>query len=234
MQRSYEAKDNMVKYFIVALLFCGILLGGSCQIFGIMSTPTRHEKKVPAEYDLAAEKGKTILVYVEQPSWLSASGNLSREVSEALEAQLKNKIKTLDKSLIGYERVSALRSESPEYYELRAREIGRRLDADMVLVAALDEYALSKVIQTEYHKGQLAGRVALIRTDDGVKVWPDSESGKVITVGFDVERGDYSTAVKRLANSFAYCTVRYLYNCPMDEFKIFDDRSGEAWQRWEQ
>jgi hypothetical protein len=85
----------------------------------------------------------------------------------------------------------------------------------------------------DYYKGRLAGRVGLFETSTGQRLWPITESGKRINVLFDVEKGGYTASSTRLLKAFAHCTTRYLYDCPVEKFKIFEDKSSNEWENWQ-
>jgi hypothetical protein len=52
-------KKQQRQYLVFCLVLAGLFIQGGCQIVGIAGSPTSHEKKIPAEYDLAAAKGRT-------------------------------------------------------------------------------------------------------------------------------------------------------------------------------
>jgi hypothetical protein len=226
---------KVIKRIVVAVAFLAILLSSGCGVFGLLGTPTQHEKKVPAEYDLAAQSDKKLLVLVNQPAWLGTSADMERRLTEAIHKHIDAKLNKKKKkiSLIPYEQIAGFNSQQSEHYVPSPAQTGRQLNADLVLYVVINEYQLTQIPRSSYYKGQLAGVAQLTDVQTGKVLWPDSMDGKSITVAFDVEQGGYEAAVARLANSFAYCTVRYFYDCPLDEFKIFDDKSHTSWQQWE-
>ena len=75
----------------------------------------------------------------------------------------------------------------------------------------------------------LGVRAALYDTVTKENLWPGTTSGKRVVVGFDVERRGPEVAVSRLVGGAARCTIRYLFDCPEDQFAISDDRSTINW-----
>ena len=205
---------------------------GGCGIIARLGTPTRHERKIPAEYGLARHKGQKILVLVNQPGWLGAQANLRYYLTDAMNKELTKKIKISPTNLVAYGELSEFRSNRPDFSLLSPVEVGTALGADMVLSVMVENYQLSEIAETGYYKGLLDAQVVLRSVATGAKLWPEAVHSKSIKVGFEVEAAGQEVAVKRLANACAYCTVRYLYDCPVDKFRIAEDRSGVGWEDW--
>jgi len=208
------------------------MISGGCQLPGILGTKTRHEKKIEAEYDLTEHIDQKILVLVEQPVYLNAGTNLRYYITDAMNRDIVRRIKIEPEMLIDYSELSNFRTSRGDFAQLSKAEVGKALGADMVLYVDIDDYQLRQMPQEGYVNGFLNGRAVLLETKGGGQVWPAGGESKTIKVGFEVENRGEDIAVKRLAMAFACCTVRYLYDCPEDEFKIFEDRSGIHWQKW--
>jgi hypothetical protein len=211
-----------------------LVLAFSCGcIVPIFTEPTRHEKKIPAEYNLAVIKDRTIVVLTENPIWANAPVSLTSQLTAELNGDLTDKIGLKSEVLIPYERLQTFRATAPDAAGLSPSELGKAVGADLVLFVEVHEFALNKTIETDYYKGMLEGRAALFDAGSGKRLWPESELGKLIRVAFDVEQGDYNEAVDRLSRAFAHCVIRYLYDCPVAKFKIFEDKSGTGWKDWQ-
>lgn len=223
---------HVINKIIVAITIFAISLCCGCGVFGLFGTPARREKKVPAEFDLKAQSEKKLLVLVNQPAWLVTSADMNRRLTTAIHEKLMDKHTTGYRNLILYEQVADYLSRQPDNYVLSPEQVGRQLGAQLVLYVVLDKYELSQVSESDYYNGLLAGRVQLVDVRMDEILWPDSANGKSIRIEFEVEKGGYETAVVRLNNSFAHCTVRYFYDCPVPQFKIFDDKSHAGWQQW--
>ncbi len=224
-----------MKYTGLIFLLLGSLFYGGCsanQLVGVIVSPTRHEKKVPAEYALGKDKGQKILVFVEQPVWLNVNTNLRSCLTAVVNKALEKKVKIKSKNLVSYNKLSEFRTNEPNFSSLDQAAVGAALGADKVLYIEVENYSLSKPGGTDYYKGFLDTFAVLIDVSGGMKVWPESEKSKRIRVGFELEERGQEIAVTRLVAASAYCIARYLYNCPVDEFKIADDRGGEGWKDW--
>lgn len=224
----------MKQQIVKVVVFSAVLACGGCGFAGLLGTPTRYEQKVKAEYNLGAHKKQKLLVLVNQPGWLDAKENLRYPLTEALGKSIAKKVKIPADSIIGYETLSQFRSSRANFSQLAPQDIGRSLGADLVLFVVVQEYSLTDMPQTNYHKGQLSAEAVLIDAATGTKLWPVSDTGRKIRVGFDAIAGDREIAVSRLADACAYCTVRYFYDCSMAKFKIAEDRSNVDWESWQQ
>jgi hypothetical protein len=211
-----------------------VFFQGGCGFVSILGTPTSREKKIPAEFDLVERTGQKILVLVNQPAYLDADVNLRYYLTEAMREGLIAKIGIRPEAIVAYDDLFEYRSTQSNFSMLSPVVVGRALGADMVLLLVVEDYQLTKMAEVDYYKGFLGAEAALFDTAAGEKLWPESAEGKSIRVGFEVAGGGREGAVERLANSCAYCTTRYFYDCPRDKFKIFDDKSSVDWESWKQ
>jgi len=205
-----------------------------CGIVDIIGTPTSHEKKIPAEYDLAGRRKQKVLVLVNQPVWLNTEVNLRYYLTRAISENLLRRVKISSRNLIAYRELSEFRANQPNFSLLPPAEVGTALGANMVLLVVVEDCQLHEISETRYYKGALSARTILLDAATGETLWPKSEKSKSIRVGFEVGGRSRESAVKRLVKACAYCIVRYLYDCPKDKFKIFDDNSDINWESWEQ
>ena len=223
-----------MKNLAIFFVFVAVLFHSGCGIVSLLGTPSRSERKIPAEYDLAEHADQKILVLVNQPAWLSAQVNLRYYLTGAINKNLTTKVGMQPDYLVPYSELSEFRSNRPDFSLLSPVQVGEALHTDMVLLVIIENYQLHEVAETEtdYHKGVLDVRAALVETATGEMLWPDSTESKSIKVGFEVESRGREAGVARLAGGCAHCIVRYLYNCPKKQFNISDDRSGIGWKSW--
>ncbi|HUW18541.1 MAG TPA: hypothetical protein VMW16_04500 [Sedimentisphaerales bacterium] len=224
------------KYFTLCLFTCWSLAAGlscsSCGVAGLVASPTRHERKIKAEYDLAGHKSEKMLVLVDQPAWLNAQVNLRYHLTNRIAEGLAVKFKMPSESLISYDRLSEFRSNRPDFAMLSPAEIGAALNAASVLLVRINYYSLVEMADSGYFKGLLSAECALFDAATGKKLWPEYGESKSVTVGFEVESRGQAAAVERLAGALTHCIIRYFYDCPEDKFKISEDRSDIAREGW--
>ena len=202
-----------------------------CVIISNLGTPTRHERKIAAEYDLAGHTDQKMLVFVNQPAWLNAQDNLRYYLMKKINENFIKKAEIPPEHLVGYNELSEFRSNHADFALLSPIEVGAALNADMVLLVMVNGYELNKMAQTNYYTGFLSVRIVLHDVATGEKLWPESARSKSIKVGFEVESRGREVALARLVSALAHCTVRYFYNCPQAKFKIADDLTEIDWER---
>jgi hypothetical protein len=195
----------------------------------IFGTPTRHEKKIAAEYDLASRKNEKMLVLVEQPAWLNTEVNLRYHLTKRLNDKLLKSVRIPARHLASYEALSSLRSSRRDFASLPPSKVAAALDADVVLFVMIEACRLERAAETSYYRGAMSVRSALYDAATAAQLWPESPNGRSVRVGFDLESRSREAAVQRLAAAAAHCTVRYLYDCPQAEFGISDDKSAVEW-----
>ncbi len=222
-------------------MVCSAVFLQGCELIGVLGTESSWEKKIPAQYSFnvgdqkKVEPGqeKKILVLVNQPSFINAPPILRQVLTEQIQTRLIMNAKLKADNFISYDQLSDFRSKETNFFSMSAAEIGKALKADWVLVADLTGYKMvNSISETNYYGGELTGKVFIIDTAGGNKVWPTDSEGRDIKIGFDVERRGSEYALVRLAAGFAHCATRYLYNCPENRFKIADDKSASVWSQW--
>lgn len=218
--------------FAFGFFALSIFAYSGCAIVSIITTPTRHEKKIPAEFELARYKDEKILVLVEQSGWLGADVNLRYHITRAINIALEQKVKIPGGNFISYGRLSRFRSGKEDFSLLSPAQVGQDLGAKIVLLVTINTYELNKIPDMSYLKGFLGARASLLDTTTGTRLWPESGESRGLKVGFEAEGKGKDVAVARLVGALAHCATRSFYDCPMDKYKIADDRSGIGWEKW--
>ncbi|UCC23561.1 MAG: hypothetical protein JSW23_05780, partial [Planctomycetota bacterium] len=186
-----------MRKLIVLFTLVMLLPNSGCKLGGVVAlagSPTKHEKKVPAEYDLCERKGEKILVLVHEPGWLGAQVNLRYYLTEAINENLQKKVRIKAEHLTGYKELSRFRSNNANFSLLSAVEVGAAFDADMVLLVAVGDYELNKMGDIDYYKGFLDAQTALLDVATGEKLWPESGESKTVRVGFEMVQGSQESA----------------------------------------
>jgi len=219
-----------MKKIIAFFMLAGILFQSGCGLIAVMASPTPHEQKITAEYDLSERKDQKILVLVNQPAWLAADVNLRYYLTTSMHRTFTKKVEIESENFVDYNKLSDFRSNRSDFAFLSAQEVGKALGADVVLVITILNYQLSEMPEADYYDGWLNAGAALFDVASGEKLWPESAKSKRVQVGFDLESRGRRIAIIRLANAFAHCTIRYLYGCPKNQFKIIEDQSALNWE----
>ncbi len=226
-------KSNYRLFYYILTASLTVILFEGCAVVGILGTPTPSEKNIPAEFNLAAAKDKKILVLVNQPSWLNAPPLLRQTLTKQIQSRLiANAGPKPLLNMISYESLSEFRSKEAAFSSMTAAQIGKALNADLVLIADLTAYRLVNVEDSDYFGGSLSGCIFLIDVANSDRLWPADVENKKINVAFDIESHGQEAAFVRLAAAFAHCATRVFYDCPQNKFKIAEDKSDSAWSQW--
>jgi hypothetical protein len=225
---------------LLAVLGCAVALGLCVQmgcapgIVAVLGTPTSAEKKNPAEYNLAGEKDKKILVLVDQPYYLSTHPNLRYLVTDSTNKMLQQRLKTPPELLIDYDTLAEFRSNTSDFSLLTPDQVGAKLGADLVLLIVITDCRISEMSGAAYvDAASLDAYAQLISVPTGQKLWPTLEQARAVKVGFESERRGPDAAAVRLAVATAHCVARYLYNCPQNQFRISDEKTETGWEKLE-
>jgi hypothetical protein len=195
--------EKLTVFFVLA----GVFFYNGCGIVGLMGTPSQYEKKIPAEYDLTKQKGKKVLVLVEQPGWLSTQANVRYYLTEAVREKLRADVKVPSKYIFSYKELSEFRSKKSDFSSLSPAAVGEALGADIVLLVTIEDYQVSEVAGSGYYNGSLSVQAAVFEAG-GEKVWPEDMAGKSIKVGFETGKRGQEEAVRRLVLRDICITVR--------------------------
>lgn len=212
-----------------------LLFYAGCPIIdlvAIVSSPTSAEQvEGSAEYDLSKNKDQKILVFVDQPAYLSAYPNLRFFLTDMITKTLqsKDKARISPALFINYQSLADLRANTPDFYTLPPTQVAGKLGADLVLVVTITDCKVRDISEGGHVAGTLDAYAALYNVSSGEKLWPTTEQSKLVGVGFESERRGRDAAIVRLAAAASHCVTRYLYNCPKAGFKISDERTASGW-----
>lgn len=217
---------------IIVTVLTVSFVGSGCALFGLVGSPSASEKKIPAEFNISDRAGETILILVNQPVWGEVPSNLKPLLTEDTGKLLTEKTGFSPDQLVLYSALATFRSQRADFHTLSPVEVGAGLKAKLVLLANIQEYKLYELPASGYYKGSVSVRSVLFDVPTGVQVWPDSDDGKYIKVAFEAESGGPQDLAEKLSKTAAHCIVRYFYDCPSNEFKIWGEQPNLEWQQW--
>ncbi len=224
MGRSLCDTDNMAKVKIILLVYCMASCAG-CAFIGVMTSPTFHEQKIPAEFELGSRTQENLLVFVDQPKGPGALIGFQPQLRAAIKGFLEKKVKIKSEYLVSQDKLSLLRGQRDDFALLSPVEIGRILEARIVLYVFVQDCELYELSDRGYYKGSLVTRSMLFDTDSGDMLWPEHEAGKVVRTKVEFETDGREATIRRLATATAHCVVRNFYNCPRDQFRTSDEEN---------
>jgi hypothetical protein len=236
-QKKVKYNIRFHSYWLAILVCIGLPVALFCdgcvpQIVGVLATPTSSERvEGSSEYDLSHDKDQKILVFVDQPTYLSSYANLRFYLTDMINKMLQSKDKVNIKSslVIDYKELADLRANTMDFYTLTPIQVANKLDADLLLVVTITDCKIHDASEGGNVSGSLVVQAALYKVSSGEKLWPTTEPSRLVQVGFESERRGRDAAVIRLAAAAAHCITRYLYDCPKANFKISDEQTASGW-----
>jgi len=223
----------MVKKILTFIILTGIIVSGtSCGLIGIIASPTRHEQKIPAEFRFDRSKDVRVAVFAKQPVQANIGANLSYYVTKAVNIRFAKKTKLQPEQIMDYEDIAELAGKKPHLRWMEDEKLIDLFGVDFLMIIDIERFNLDAMTEEGYYKGKLDGNCYLLSRQSGGRVWPGSEKSRRVTVGFELGPKGRTAALKRLADSYAHCLVRYFYNCPKDRFNTGDDMNRTGWKQW--
>lgn len=111
----------------------------------------------------------TLLVLVEDPKYLTAETSFKTELSEYLNREFEDR--ALVKRVIPYRQLINLAAATANFRALSTAEVGKKLNADVVLYVEIDEFSLKDDPNSPFWHGKMSTVVRLVSTKEG-RLWP--------------------------------------------------------------
>jgi len=213
-----------MKKLVILLLFLNMILAGiGCRATGVVLSPTIHEQKIPAEYKLAPQAKKGVLVFVDGAAGVTRSRDVIPELTEVVKELLVTRAKVNRKYIKGDKQLELLRARRNDLSVLSPVHIGKESGVGLVLYILIEDYGLQMVDKRGYYAGSLVTRSVIFDVGSGNILWPANGQGKRTIIKFGFETKGKELAKDRLALGAAQCITRYLYDCPKPRFKTADE-----------
>ena len=213
-----------MKKLVILVLFSTIILGGiGCRAISVISSPTIHEQKIPAEYKLAPQAKKGVLVFVDAAQGVARSREVIPDLTEVVKELLVKRVKINKKYIKSDKKLESLRARRDDPSVISPVQIGRESDAGLVLYILIEDYDLTQIDKRGYYAGSMVTRSVIFDVDSGDVLWPVSGQGKRTIAKFALETKGKEIAKDRLGMTVAHCVTRYLYDCPKPKFKASDE-----------
>lgn len=213
-----------MKKLIILLLFVNMILAGiGCRAAGVLLSPSIYEQKIPAEYKIAPQAKKGLLVFVDGATGVTRSRQVIPDLTEVVKELLVKRAKVNKKYIKSDKELESLRARRDDRSVLSPVHIGKEAGAGIVLYILIEDYGLQLVDNRGFYAGSLITRSVVIDVESGNVLWPVNGQGKLTIVKFALETKGKEVAKDRLALGVAQCVTRYLYDCPKPMFKASDE-----------
>lgn len=202
-----------------------------CNVGGVLGEPTSSEKKIPAEYDISKHKDSRVLILIDEARSSGATYKDSLELAETLEAYLIDKTKLKGEQIILQDDSKLSNITEYEFSKMPVADVANTANADIVIYVGLLRFEMYQAGMKDYYSGSMAAR-AMIFDSAGQRLWPVSMDGKPVHVAVELETKGRALAMARMTTAAAHCIVRYLHNCPKDQFDIREEQKEYEMYSW--
>jgi hypothetical protein len=159
---------NSVKLFLAVSLACAMLLASGCRQISALATLLAPPKKVKPVF--VPPKDKILLVFVDDMLNPVSYEPAKRRLTEQLNKQLVEH-KVVAKT-VPYERMLEFMSRTPKFNSLSVSEIGRKLDADLVLYIQVNQFSLKDIEESPLWHGRMHVTVRVVDVAKARTLWP--------------------------------------------------------------
>jgi len=143
-----------------------------CAVISWLVGVSAPPPKVKAQYK--PPKGKRILVLVDDILHPVEYGQIKRDLTTKLNRLLTANGVAGD--TVEYDRLLDLIIATPNFNQLRVSEIGRKLNADIVLHVRIEEFSLKEHEGSLLWRGRLKTTVAVAEVDSARWLWPEDRA----------------------------------------------------------
>ena len=150
---------------LLSWIFPAVLLGG-CAVAAWFATLFPPDKVKPL-YEIP--KNNTLLVLVEDPKHHAGETALKTELTEFLNQEFEQR--GLVEHVVSYRQLINLAAATENFRALSTSEVGKKLDADVVLYVQVDEFSLKDDPNSPFWHGNLSTLVRLVSVKEG-RLWP--------------------------------------------------------------
>ena len=207
---------------LVLVAFCG-----GCNIVGVLGSETYSNQKVPAQLDFSdIAKAGPLLVLVEPSHGSRIPPDLPAKLRARIVSEIVKKTRVKAKNIISPEKVEPLLAQMQIFSGNRPLELGKAASAATVLYILIEDYRLTAVPQSQYHKGSLSTRGVVFDIASSKPLWPVAPETGTAASKVEFETEGPKVTQGRLMAAVTHCIVRNFYNCKRGHYKINDEETN--------
>jgi len=215
----------MNKSLFIILAFAAFC--GGCNIVGVLGTETYGNQKVPAQLDFSdIAKAGPLLVLVEPSHGSRIPPDLPAKLRIMIVSGIVEKTRVKAKNIISPEKVEPLLAQMQVFSGNRPLELGKAASAATVLYILIEDYRLTAVPQSEYHKGSMSVRGVVFDVASSKPLWPIAPATGTAGSKVEFDTEDAEATQNRIMAAVSHCIVRNFYNCKRRHYKINDEETN--------
>jgi hypothetical protein len=215
----------MKKSLFIILSFAAFC--GGCDLVGVLGTETYGNQKVPAQLDFSdIAKAGPLLVLVETSHGSRIPPDLPAKLRALIISGIVKKTPVKAKNIISPEKVEPLLARMRVFSGNRPLELAKAASAATVLYILIEDYRLTAVPQSQYHKGSLSVRGVVFDVASSKPLWPMAPATGTARSKVEFETEGAEATQNRIIAAVGHCIVRNFYNCKRSQYKINDEEAN--------
>ncbi len=210
-------------FIILALaVFCG-----GCGLVSVLGTESYGNRKVPAQLDFSdIAKAGPLLVLVEPSHGSRIPPDLPAKLRALIVSGIVEKTRVKAKNIISPEKVEPLLAQMQVFSGNRPLELAKAASAATVLYILIEDYRLTTVPQSQYHKGSMSVRGVVFDVASSKPLWPMAPATGTARSKVEFETEGAEVTQSRIIAAVSHCIVRNFYNCKRSQYKINDEETN--------
>ena len=207
---------------LVLAVFCG-----GCGVVGVLGTETYGNQKVPAQLDFSdIAKAGPLLVLVEPSYGSRIPPDLPAKLRAMIVSEIVKKTRVKAKNIISPEKVEPLLAQMRGFSGNRPLELAKAASAATVLYILIEDYRLTVVPQSQYHKGSMSVRGVVFDVASSKPLWPIPPATGTARSKVEFETEGAAATRDRIMAAVSHCIVRNFYNCKRSQYKVNDEEAN--------
>ena len=215
-----------MKRSLLIILAFGVFCGG-CNVIGVLGSETYGNQKVPAQLDFSdIAKAGPLLVLVEPSHGSRVPPDLPAKLRAVIVSGIVKKTRVKEENIISPEKMEPLLARMRFFPGNRPLELGKAASAATVLYILIEDYRLTTVPQSQYHKGSMSVRGAVFDVASSRPLWPVAPATGTARSKVEFETEGAEATQSRIIAAVSHCIVRNFYNCKRSHYKINDEEAN--------
>ena len=215
----------MKKSLFIILIFAAFC--GGCGLVSVIGTETYGNQKVPAQLDFSdIAKAGPLLVLVEPSHGSRVPPDLPAKLRTVIVSEIVKKTRVKAKNIISPKKVEPLLARMQVFSGNRPLELAKAASAATVLYILIEDYRLTAVPQSQYHKGSMSARGVVFDVASSKPLWPVPPATGTARSKVEFETEGVDATRNRIIATVAHCIARNFYNCKRSRYKMNDEETN--------
>jgi hypothetical protein len=176
-------KNRLNKSFLFVVVTAAVLMicGAGCHEAGVLHYFLMPDQKVEAEFELS---DKPLVILVDDVRGLVDPPMARQALVESLSEELREH--KVARRITTNEELARVRQAEPDFDKLSIREVGRKVNADVMIWISVIEFGFDQNLEMAVAPGRFVAKVKVfdIRAENegNLRLWPTQRQGRFVDV----------------------------------------------------